>query len=86
MRRSKRISKERTSLADSSTPVEVRPTQKTSNTKDIIQEREPHPVLEKIVTATATSTSERGIYNESSESSHDGDILDLKGKNCFLQQ
>ena len=82
-RHNKRISEEMTSLVDSSTPVYARPTQKTSNPKDVIQGRKLSSVPENIVTATATSTSERDVHDKSSESSSDSDVLDLEGKKLF---
>ena len=83
MRQSKRISEEMTSLADSSTLVDARPTQKTTNPKDNIQDRTLPPIQKYAASATAASNIEQDKDN-SSESSCGSDISDIEGKKLHI--
>ena len=86
--RSKRRSAERrdrNSLVESSTPVDTRKNQKTTNPKDNIQKRRLPPVPENIATATGASKSKQ-LQDDSSESSFKSNISDIKGKKNILQE
>ena len=71
--------RERNSLADSSTPVDARSTQKTTNSKYNIQEKKLPPILENIITAITVSNIEQDKDN-SSESSCNSNISDIERK------